>query len=381
MPYIGIPLVTDANQLSSDILARLMTNIPGWVPREGNLEVQMIEVIANIIAENLAVATRVDRNIFRTYGQEIVELAPIDGAPATIPTTWVLSDTDGHTIPAGTTVAHRTSAGVHIPFVTVVDVIVPTGESTTEAGAVEVASVEVGRDKNGFAAVEMTLVDSLVYVESVTATEISSGGLDAESDDEYLARLVDFLKIVAPRPIYARDFAIYARQIEGVVRATGLDNYDPDTDTFDNEKMVTLALIDADGADVSDEVKDEVTALFEAAREVNFVVNLVDPTRTEVDVTYNVRVEAGYNPDLVKASINSVLTTFLQPSSWGSTPEDPVVWNNEGTVRFLSVAGVIESVPGVRYIISLEVNGGTVDVELDGAISLPTVGTITGVAA
>lgn len=379
MTYIDPPLTTNSRTLSADILDRLMTSIPGWVPQEGNLEVWIIEVMANAIAEVLGVASRIPRKVFRYFGKSLIGLAPIDGATATAPTTWTMIDNLGHTIPAGTTVAYRTAAGVLVPFVTAADVIVPAGTGATAPGAITIFASAVGADKNGFPAGALTIVDSLAFVESVVSTGATVGGLDAETDDEYLARLVAELALLAPRPILAADFAVYARQVEGVGRSAALDNYNPATDTFGNEKMVTVAVVDAEGANVAAGIKAAVVTLLESVREINFVVNVIDPTRTVINVAYTVQSLPGYSLPALQDAINAAVTNYIDPAKWGSTPTDSKVWRQVGTVRYLSIAGIIEAVPGVDYVSALTVNGGVVDVNLAGRISLPTVGVVNGV--
>lgn len=378
MAYIGLPIKTDSKRLSADILDRLMTNIPGWIPREGNIEVWIVEAIAFAMAEVLGVASRIDRSIFRYFGQSLIGLAPIDGAPATVATTWTMTDALGHTIPAGTTVALRTSAGVLVPFVTLVDVIVPAGQVATPAGSVTVYSVDPGTSRNGYPASALELMDALAFVDTVVSTEATSGGIDVETDDEYLNRLVAELQLLAPRPILGPDFAVYARKVEGVARAAALDNYNPATDTFGNEKMVTVALIDGAGANVSADVKTAAADLFDAAREINFVVNIIDPTRTVINVAYAAVALPGYSIVDLRTAINAAVTAYVDPAVWGSTPTDPAAWTQHGVVRYLSIAGIIEAIPGVDYLTALTVNGGAVDIALGGRISLPTVGDIDG---
>lgn len=378
MPYIGLPIKTDSKRLSADILDRLMTNIPGWIPREGNIEVWVVEAIAFAMAEVLGVASRIDRSIFRYFGQSLIGLAPIDGAPATMPTTWTMTDALGHTIPAGTTAALRTTAGVLVPFVTLVDVIVPAGQVATPAGSVTMYSTDVGADKNGYPASALELVDALAFVDTVVSTAATAGGTDAETDDDYLNRLVAELQLLTPRPILAADFAVYARKVTGVARAAALDNYNPADDTFGNEKMVTVSMVDTAGADVSAAVKADAAAQFAAVREINFVVNIIDPTRTVINVNYAAVALPGYSIEDLRTAINTAVTAYVDPAKWGSTPSDPAAWTQHGTVRYLSIAGIIEAVPGVDYLTALTVNGGGVDIALGGRISLPTVGVIDG---
>lgn len=376
MTYIDPPLTTDGDTIATDMLDRMMSNIPGWIPREGHVETWVIEAIAHAMAIVLGVASRIPKRIFRYYGESLIQLVPIDGANASCLSTWTMVDDAGYTIYAGTTVAFRSISGVLIPFVTVSDVVIEAGE--TVATDVEIVATTVGTANNGLAAQDLVLVDSLASVDTVVSTTTTTGGVDPETEDEYLDRLVAELQLLTPRPILAKDFAVYARRVPGVVRAAALDNYNPADDTFGNEKMVTVAVIDAEGLDVSAGVKTDVEELLEAAREINFIVNVVDPERTDFTIAWSVKALLGYDADALRDSINAAVTEFVSPITWGASPTDPLLWEQDDTLRYLDVAGIIHSVPGVDHIILLTINGGTVDVVLDGRISLPNLVAVDG---
>jgi uncharacterized phage protein gp47/JayE len=64
---------------------------------------------------------------------------------------------------------------------------------------------------------------------TVTLDAPTAGGVDAESDADYLDRLHELLTLLAPRPILPNDFAVLARTVAGVGRATAIDLYNPTT--------------------------------------------------------------------------------------------------------------------------------------------------------
>lgn len=369
--YIDVPIVTDPDQLMADALDEMAAAFPGWVPREGHLEVQLIEVVARIASIQADVASRIPKSVFRYFGKNLVGLPPVDAAYATVQSTWVMVDTQGYTVPAGTVVAFSVAGDELVPFVTLEDFVVSPGGTTTAAGSVALQATEPGSDANGLTG-SMQLVDALAYVSSITATTTSSGGVDAETDDEYLARLAAELELLAPRPILPQDFAVLARRVTGVHRAVAIDGYDPTGPTTDNERMVTIVAVDEDGAAVSGGVQTEIETYLESLREINFVVHTDDPTYTAITVVTTVKMVAGYTASDVEDRIEAAVLAYLSPAYWGGGTETPPAWNS-GTdvVRYLEIASIINAVDGVDYITTLTVNGGTSNVTMTGIAPLP----------
>lgn len=362
--YITLPIETDPDTLSAEALSFLMTNLPGWLPQEGNLEVWMTEVFARIEGETRDVATRVPAEIFRFFGKSMLNIAPIDGAPATAQSTWVMRDTNGYTIPAGTLVAYQLSGTLQAYFSVTADVIVPPGSLQTADGEVLLRANVSGSAGNGFAAGPITLVNSLIFVDTVTTTTDTAGGVDPESDDDYLSRLRADLRLLTPRPILPNDFAVLARTIAGVDRSIAIDGYNPGDSTYNNERMVAVALADSAGQAVTDDIKNQVVTYLESLREVNFVVNAIDPSYTLIDVTATVAVVAGTDPASVQAAVVSALTSYLDPSNWN--------WST--VVRRNELITLISDVPGVDYLDTLETPPS--DVILTSVAALVNVGTL-----
>jgi len=154
-------------------------------------------------------------------------------------------------------------------------------------------------------------------------------------------------------------------------------------DRTDAERAVAVAAVDASGVGVSPTIKAQLDADLQAKREVNFVVSVIDPTDTEIDVTYVAVASTGADSVTVKAAIDAALAAFLSPADWGGGSDSPPVWTNVTVVRYLDVAHVIHSVAGVDHITSLSIGAhggslGTSDVNLSGNAPLPTTGTISG---
>jgi hypothetical protein len=336
-------------------------------------------------ADTRDVASAVLLGIFRSYGETVVGLPPIDAVAAVTATTWTMQDAAGYTIPAGTQVAFRTAGDTLIPFVTTDDVVVAPGAVSTDVGAVNIQAVDAGTAANNLPAGPIELLDPLSFVVDVTAVSATGGGVDAETDAEYLGRLIEELRLASPTPILPDDFAVLARRVPGVHRATAVDGYDPTAGppTLGNERMVAVSGVDATGADVSPATAAAVEAYLEALRETNFVVHYFNPTRTAVDVDFTALAMPGYDPAAVQSAAVQAVADYLSPATWGVEAGDTTgtSWVNEDTVRYLEVAALLNGVPGIRYVSALTLNGGGVDVVLPGQVALPTPGAITGAVA
>jgi len=609
--YITLPVTTSSDTIAGNALDFLATSMPGWTPREGHLEVFLIEALAQMVAETAEVASTVPLSIFQYFGQALLGLPANAGAAASMGSTWTLTDTGGHTIPAGTVVAYSFAGQSGVLFATQSAVTVPapgtgllaalaaltagataatggtfaggvslpaptgvtaTGSATggtlaaasyfyrvsavnargetlastevtsgaltgttssvalswaavpgatgyrvyrgttsgtytspaflsaptgttytdtggtaltagtvaasntattsapyfwkvtatnaygetlgsnevtanvlpngtqalswtavtgatgyrvyrgtatgaenalittttsvaytdtgtsgsaatvptanttgspattqTAPGQVVLVAQQVGADANGLPAGPITLVDNLAFVSSIVSTAVSTGGVAAETQAAYLSRLSGDLALLAPRPIIPSDFSALARNQPGVARATTLDGYNPAGGTSNNPRMVTVACVDAAGNALPAGAQGAVSAALQAQREVNFVVNVVGPSYTSVDVSAQIVATRGANINTVQAAAQAALSAFLGPASWGGPPP---LWMNLTTVRYLSVAGLLADLPGVGYIagIQLAITGNAMlpqDVQLVGAIPLPRPGNIS----
>lgn len=383
--YLGFPFVVDARQLMSNAFNYMMTKIPGWQPSEGQVDVWMIEATAGEAADIGTLVSQVPKAVFRYLGT-IYGILPESAAAASCSSTWFLSDSLGHTITAGTQVAIADAAGVLQPFTVLVDVIVPTGQTQTTVGQVLLVAAFPGAAATalGSPGGAVSLLDTIEWVTSITQVAATTGGSDGETDDEYLDRLAVELQTITPTPILPNDFAILARKVPGVQRAVAIDGYNPADDTFGNEKMVTVVAMDSSGVGVSVPERAAISAYLESLRELNFVVNTMDPTVTLVDVATLYTVMPGFVIADVDDSVAATIADFLNPLLWGVSQrgDDPVSWNNETTIGYLELATAINNTQGVDKITSLLIGVHldlmfAQDLTLTGIVPLPGPGTIT----
>jgi uncharacterized phage protein gp47/JayE len=374
--YIAPPLVTEPGDLADQAFSYLEDQVDGWLPSPGNLETWVLESGSQLAAELMDVASAVPTAIFRYFGSTILNLPALEAVPATGTTTWTVSDALGYTILAGTLVGIPAAGDTLLGFEVAVDTPIPPG-ATTATGVVIVAQ-DAGTEANDLSG-DAQLIDALDWVTDVTLTAPTSGGIDGETDDAYLNRLRELLQLLAPRPILPNDFAVIAKQVAGVFRATAIDLYNASTNTSGVPRCVTVVVAGADGLPVSAQIKADVDALLQSQREVNFLVFVIDPTYLTVAVTFTIKPYPDYGATDVVARARQAVTDYLSPATFGNVPygEAPQ-WLTDPYVRYLEVAEAINRVEGVWYIGTLTINGGTVDLALPVPGGLPKPGAING---
>lgn len=352
--FIRYPIETDPTTLAQEVYDYIQARAPQWVPNDLSLDVWLIQAFTAIMAENRDLASDVPTDIFRWFGATMIGLPPIDATNSTLLSTWTAIDNQGHTIPSGTQVGILDTAGNLIPFETVADVIIPAG--STVANNVSLRSLDTGLATAGLSTIGGTiqLIDVLDFVSSVVAVAPSSGGVDAETDDDYLDRLSTHLRLLSTRPILPEDFAAIAREVAGVYRAVAIDGYDVSSGNFNNSRTVAVALLDQLGANVSPAVKNTVQAILSANREVNFVVGVMDPNRTLIDVAYTAFALPGFDPVTVKAAIDANLAAYMNAATWGTAATgNSRSWDDQRIVRYSAVGAIIKDTDGVDYWSSL----------------------------
>lgn len=382
MPYIPFPITTDPNRLLEDAYSYLEFYVPGWTPAVGNLDVWMLEAMARMVAEARDVAADVPDTIFRRLGNDLYQLPPNEAQSARATAMFTLeSNPTGYTIPAGLSIAVLDSLGVQRGFLVEIDTHVPFGELTYN---VMMVAAETGPLYNNLGPTNPTvIIDSWVNVIGAVLTSTTAGGVDAETDAEYMSRLSQRLVALSPAPILPQDYALLSLAHPAVGRAVAIDGYNPGPPVLTNQaRTVTVVVADQDGHVLSTQAKTEVQNMLRALREVNFLVFAIDPTYTNIAVTASVVPVAGYDAASMQAEVVDALRNYLSPANWGTPMQggqfgDPYPWTNQTKVRYLEITTVINNVPSVDYIVSCTVNGGTVDITMTGVGPLPNPGLMT----
>jgi Baseplate J-like protein len=385
MTYIPVQVDTEPVDLASEAFVYLEDKVPGWLPSPGNLEAWLIEALAEIAGELRVLTGLVPNSIFEYFGSSIMGLPPYEATEATGDTTWTATDTAGYAVNAGTLIAVRPPATNDAFAFEVIDSFsIPAGSTVTTPVAVR--ALQPGANASGITGT-VEMLDPLDFIAGVTLDAPTTGGIDAETGDDYLSRLSDLMTLLTPRPILPKDFAVLAqRMIPGVARSVAIDLYNASTQQTDQPRCVTVVAIDEDGEAVSSAIKQEIDDLLQSMREVNFLVWEADPTYTTIDVTYDVVCYPEQVAADVIARTTANLNKYLSPANWGLPPYGDTSarsWINQTVVRYLEISEVINRTDGVHYINTLTicVSGGTMgtaDIALTGVAPLTRPGTMTG---
>lgn len=388
--FTDLGVEMDEDELVQEAFAYMQAVFPSWTPNEAHPEVALIEEFCSIAAETAVVASNVGKDIFRQFGRQLIGLEPRDGTQASAVTRWTAVDTLGYIIRAGTQVGYSVTGDQIYSFAVDRDYEIRPGEIYTDG--VVIMATEVGVDANGLSAQELVVIDALTWVSLVESTNVSTGGSDSESDDSYLSRLRQEMTLLAPRPIVARDFAAIARRVPGVHRAKALDTYDPTDNTYGNARVVTIVPVSADGRPCSEATKLELQQFLDERREINFVINIVDPSYLPIHVIYTAIAFPGEDPAEIHAEAKENVEQLLDPASFGGGSADPPEWRHDNIVYFWEVVAALNAVEGLDRVTALTVNGVTnqdialfepaglpaplgpnlvIDTQVQGAVSLP----------
>jgi hypothetical protein len=387
MGYVSYPIASNPFTLLVQAYQYIQERSPAWQPHDGNLDTWILQATATQASDLRELATDVPDTIFRFFGSTILGIPPQDALPAIVQSTWTAIDADGHLIPAGTLVAIRDNSGTPRGFATLNDITILPGLENTNEGEVTLVATEPGLASEGIGGVdvEADLVDPFDFVESVVLTGLTTGAADAESVTDYTDRLSEFMRGLSTRPILPDDYARAAMGFPGVYRAVAIDGYDPANDSYFNTRMITVVGVDRFGLNLPTMVKEDLDTYMQSQREVNFVVHVIDPSRTTINAEFTAVALPNANAQLVESSAVAAVTTYLAPANWGIDPTvgDVRTWVESPWVRYNKILQVIENTPGIDYVDTLFINRaedapGVADVFLDLPAALTEPGLIEG---
>lgn len=481
--YILEPIDTDPDAILQELTEYIQGFYPDWEPSQGQLDYLIARFISLKAATIADMASRVLRGIYTYFGSSIVNIQPTPGASAQVSTTWTAINTLGpYTIDAGTEFGILDALNELHLFTTDAVATIPFGSSTVSD--VLATSTEEGVDGNTLSGL-LQPVEQIDWLSTASTMAPSSGGIDAESETDYLNRLTANLGLMAPRPILARDYALLSRNITGIWRAIGLDNYLPGTNeeqrldssvgagtftmsfggnttgslvwnataaqvkaaleglasievgsitvtggpagtlgifitfvgplaytnvaaiTIANsgganvtitttvagvasnaaaDRAVVVAGIDVDGNAISPALKTELDAYLQSLREQNFIINVIDPAYSTIDVTFTGTKKVGADAADVEARAEQAVLDFLDSSVYGVPfwPPDARGWERKDTLYLQDLYTVLNNVDGFDHANTLtfsKTSGGTqdgTDKVLGGVFPLVRPGVVAG---
>lgn len=375
MAFVDLPIEANPAALVAEALGEMETLIEGWRQSDAEYETILIQAIVyRIFLPLLAEAANVPEEIFKAWGEDVVEVQPHEALPATAKTTWTAEDTSGYPIPAGTEVAVEVTGGESVPFRTVEEASIPPGSNAVSDVLIE--AIEPGAETSGLEG-KVTPIDALGWVKEIALQEATAGGEDAEDALVYLGRLAEVLQTLVEGVVLARDVGILARSIPGIGRALVLDNYDYETEDDEAEKTTSVIVATAAGLPTTSKAKGELADALEERREINYVFYVEDPTYSEVRVTAAIVEQAGFSHADVVGFVQQAILDFLNPETAGQQPPGEAgTWVSVKTLRFQDLVTVVNNAQGVGYYTTLKwaVAAGTQeqkDLTLAGVAPLP----------
>lgn len=257
---------------------------------------------------------------------------------------------DGTLIPQGTEVS--TGGEVPIYFVTMTDVTVSSGTATVAAEATTAGAsgnVTIGAIKLVVGALAGTIV--------VTNATPFTSGVDTESDTDFLARYLDFVRKPATSG-NANQYRQWALEVTGISDAKVLP-------VWAGAGTVKVVLLDVDKTAPDSAKVTETAAYIETVRPIGATVTVVGATEVAINISGTYTLASGSTLTDARTQIAAGLKTYLQTLAF----TDP-------TVRYTQIANVVLGTAAVIDYTGLTVNGGTANITIvDGSVAV--VGTVT----
>lgn len=385
--YQSAPLTTDATAIKGQITDYVAAYMPpGFKIPQGSMIDLICEAVAIQAAQQADVAqTKLDSD-FRYFGS-LFGVPPVDAVSSQATCTFTVKDNAGYTINPGDVVGIVDATGVLRGFTLSAPVVIA---PTLTTGTGTVVAEDAGTLTNGLSGTAQ-----LVQVEPyVTGAVLSaaSNGIDAELDATYLNRLVETASVFRLIPVLGADFAVLARSIAGIYRATGVNQLKPGspydiTGENDNiDKNVTVAVADINGATVGSTIRNNAQTYLRSLREDNFEIWVVDPQYDEIDVTVTIYSWPTWDPTAVQTAAEAAIAAVLSPATAQTDPSgnaarwasDPVVYASSLYQAIMSSSGGVRNANAPSF----GIHGGsmgTTDVALGAGSdipALPTPGTI-----
>ena len=228
-------------------------------------------------------------------------------------------------IPAGTKVRTQIdSSGNYYIFTTDSDVTLAKGSTSVDA---TITAEYVGTAYNLPSNTIIVMVDHIAGITAVTNANPTSGGVDVESDEDFRARIPEYISSLARGTKTALKAG--AESVSGVGSATVVEG---------NPGSVSV-YISATSGDVTQDLINNVKSTLDDYRSAGVQVSVYGVLSIPVSVTATLSVKDGYSG--VQTSVQNALIDFLNKKPQGDS------------VRENEIIAVIMDVEGVEDISSL----------------------------
>ena len=155
---------------------------------------------------------------------------------------------------------------------------------------------------------------------------------------------------------------------------------------FAAENAIALAAVDIGGNAIGTTLKTTVDTYLQSLRQQNFVINVLDPAYTTIDVTFTATKKAAAQASDVESRAEAAVSDYLSSALWGtpSWPIDIQGWERQTVVRQQELYTILNNIDGLDYVTALTFSNGAgatqdgTDKTLLGTFPLTRPGTING---
>lgn len=349
-----VPDDRDPQATFDSMLAATQAALPSWEPRNGSLEVVLLEAVAVGVADLIYALNRlpgrIEEDILARY-----DVPRFAGAHASGNVAVTLDEVRTTTISAGTRFAIPGS-----------DPVLEVTADTSDTGStivVPVRATQAGESPNALSAdAPLDVIDSIPYVISVALDGVLTGGADPESDDAYLSRVATRLARVTSSLVVPDHFAAFALEHPLVRRAHAYDLWDGvGSNTSSDVGHVTVAVYGR-GGPVSSELRTELQSGMAERCAAMITPTVINANVDTINVTATVEALAGYDTDAVRDACAEAARRWLDPESWQ--------WDEPA--RETDLIALLAHVDGVDFVDSVTSPSGSVTVDM-----LAEAGTVT----
>lgn len=389
MAYVDPAVSGDETTIATDTLASVQTMIPRWQPAEGHPETAQAEATAIAIGTAVQTLLATAKDAYSYWGTNVLGMPKIPPGVATSTITVTLTaaqQSTGLTIDAGTEVDASTPDGAQVVLVTVSTVTISPLSGGSMSG-IAVAAVEAGPDSNNAAG---TATMNLAGVQSVTLDAPTGGGSDEETDDAYADRLAKRTPRMHIIPQSVADYAALATDVPGVGRSLAINRYDPGNPGADSPGHLTLASVQPDGTNLTDDLKTALGAYLNSVEKpLSVELHTIDPTEVDIVVTATIQLSQASvddygqpilaDPDDTISAAEAAVQQGMDKSAWDADSTAPGGWSlvPSKDVTVFDIAAMIGQVPGVKHVESVMINGAATPVALPAPAALPNLTSVT----
>lgn len=360
--YVDLTIFNeDPTVVLNEILTAGRTLLPDWTPAVGQIETVLAEAIAFRSAELAAGINRLPDSTTEVLLQ-LFGLVRDDGVAATA--TVDIEFNAAGSLPAGTEILYVDSVNEQS-----YNFALATEVSRTDAGTttnVTVTAITVGSQYNiAVNTFNAVAVSPSTAIETIVFSSDSSGGTNAETDEQYFDRAVTLLAsyttatttssqikfFVGANKTYANRVEVYNQR-----RYRDRDTMNDEFALHDGAVLVAVASAVSTPANAASELPVSAANLSDLHSSLvdrvpsGLTIDVMTAELVDIDVTVDVKAQTGVNTSTLRVAIEDAIKAYLDPNAW--------LFDTQ-RVRYNDMVALLESVTGVDFVQDLKLNASS----------------------